>query len=63
MVDTGNLVDVLFWDAFQRMGIDKDGLKPIQTSLVRLIGHRVEMMDTIYLTLIVRDRCARVDTN
>lgn len=61
MVYIGNSVDVLFWDAFQRMGIDKGRLKVVKTSLVGLSGHRVEPMNT--LTIREEPRCARVATN
>lgn len=51
VVDTSSSVDVLFWDAFQRMGINKDRLRPMVTSLVRLAKYRVTPLGTIHLTL------------
>lgn len=53
MVDMGSLVDLLFWDMFQRIGIDRDRLKPVRTSLVGLVKHGVQLMGTIYLALIM----------
>lgn len=65
MVDIGSLVDMLPWDVFQRMGIDRDWVRPVRTSLVRLAGQRVKSMDAIHLTLTMgeKPRCNRVDTN
>lgn len=65
MVSIGSLVDVLFWDAFQKKMIDGDRLKSVQTSLVGLAGTRVEPMGTIYLILTMGEEPRRVsvDTN
>lgn len=64
-VDTGNSVDVLFWDAFQRMGIRKDRFRLVGASLVRLARHRFTPLGTIHLTLTFRAKpwCTRVDAN
>lgn len=65
LVNTSNSVDILFWDAFQRMRISKDRLCPVGKSLVELVEHRVTPLGTIHLTLTLGEepRCARLDAN
>ena len=41
MVDGGSSAEVLFWDAFQKMGLDEDMLVPIESPLVAFDGTRV----------------------
>lgn len=65
LVDTGSSMDVLFWDAFKRMGISKDRLRPVNSSFVGLVGHRVTSLGMIRLTLMMgeKPRWPRVDAN
>lgn len=50
---------------FPKMGISKDRLKPVNTSLVGLVGHKIALLGTIYLTLMLRKelRCISVYAN
>ena len=41
MVDGGSSAEVLFWDAFQKMGLDEDMLVLIESPLVAFNGTRV----------------------
>lgn len=65
LVDTGSSVDVLFWDVFEKMGINKDRLRPVNTSLVGLARNRVAPLGTIHLTLTAGEetRCTKIDAN
>lgn len=58
-------MDILFWDTFCKIGISKDRLCLINTLLVDLAGHRGTPLETIRLTLTLKEelRCYRVDTN
>ena len=40
-MDGGNSVEVLFWDAFQKMGLDEQTLVPTESPLVAFDGTRV----------------------
>ena len=41
LIDGGNSAEVLFWDAFQKMGLNKHMLVPVESSLVAFDGTRV----------------------
>ena len=41
LIDGGNSAEVLFWDAFQKMGLDKQMLVPEESLLVAFDGTRV----------------------
>jgi hypothetical protein len=38
LVDNGSLADILYWPAFQQMGIERDRIKPFGSSLVGFGG-------------------------
>ena len=41
MIDGGSSAEVLFWDAFQNMGLDEQMLVPMESPLVAFDGTRV----------------------
>ena len=41
LVDGGSSAEVLFWDAFQKMGLDEKMLVPVESPLVAFDGTRV----------------------
>lgn len=65
LIDIGSSIDILFWDMLQRMGISKDRLRLVSTSLVGLTVNKVSPLGTIYLTLMLGEepKCIRVDAN
>ena len=38
LIDGGSSTEVLFWDAFQKMGLDEQMLVPVESSLVAFDG-------------------------
>ena len=41
LIDEGSSADILFWDAFQKMGLDEQMLVPTESPLVAFDGTRV----------------------
>ena len=55
LVDNGNSADILYYPAFQQMGIDRERLIPTSTSLVGFGGTRVLPLGAITLSVVVGD--------
>ncbi|XP_010242100.1 PREDICTED: uncharacterized protein LOC104586531 [Nelumbo nucifera] len=55
MVDTGSSVDVLFEDAFEKLGIDKERLTPINTPLMGFLGESLLPTGRITLPFLIGD--------
>lgn len=49
LIDLGSLVDILFWDFFQKLQLNLDDLQRFANSLIGLYNERVKM--TRYVTL------------
>lgn len=48
-IDLNNLVDVLFWDTFQKLQLNLDGKKRFTDSLTGLLGEHVQIMGHVNL--------------
>ena len=55
MVDNGSLVDILYYPAFQQMGIDRTQLIPTNAPLVGFGGTRVFPLGAVTLSVTVGD--------
>ena len=51
MIDTGSSADVLYLDAFWKLGLIKESLKPICSVLMRFTGDSVSPSGTVTLPL------------
>nr|XP_009397040.1 PREDICTED: uncharacterized protein LOC103981980 [Musa acuminata subsp. malaccensis] len=51
MIDTGSSADVLYLDAFQKLGLTKESLKPICSALTGFTGDSVSPLGTVTLPL------------
>ena len=55
LVDNGNSVDILYYPAFQQMGIGRERLIPTNAPLVGFGGTRVLPLGAITLSVVVGD--------
>ena len=55
MVDTGSSADILYWDAYQKMNLDQNLLRPTDCTLVGFAGERVKALGVITLDMILGD--------
>ena len=55
LVDGGSSSDILFWDAFQRIGIENEEIRPIKTSLHAFNGAKVKPLGIIVLPVYAAD--------
>ena len=55
LVDNGNSADILYYPAFQQMGIDKARLIPTNALLVGFGGTRVFLLGAVILSITVGD--------
>jgi hypothetical protein len=53
LVDNGSSANILYWPAFQQMGIDQDRIKPFGSPLVGFGGEQVQPIEIIMLSVIV----------
>ena len=51
MIDMGSSTGVLYLDAFQKLGLTKESLKPISTALTGFTGDSVSPLGTVTLPL------------
>ena len=55
LVDNGSSADILYYPAFQQMRLGRDQLRPVNSPLVGFGGMRMQPVDTITLTVVVRE--------
>ena len=55
LVDNGNLADILYYPAFQQIGIDRAQLIPTNAPLVGFGGTRVFLLGVVTLSVMVGD--------
>ena len=55
LVDNGSLTDIIFASAFHKMGIGREKLEPVNTSLRGFSGERVPPLGSVQLVLTVGD--------
>lgn len=62
-MDQGSSADILYWDAFERLLIDTNGLKTSKGSLVGFSEERVQLKGYITLktTFRVEEQCKKID--
>ena len=60
LVDGGSSSDILFWDAFQRMGIKQEEIQPVKASLLAFNGAEVKPFGMIVLPVYAADRIVKV---
>ena len=53
LVDNGSSTDILYYPAFQQMGIDRERLIPTNAPLVDFGGTRVFPLGTVTLSIVV----------
>jgi hypothetical protein len=53
LVDNGSSTDILYWPAFQQMGIEREKIKPFGSPLVGFGGEQVQPMGIISLPVTV----------
>ncbi|XP_065012911.1 uncharacterized protein LOC135641477 [Musa acuminata AAA Group] len=51
MVDTGSSADVLYFDAFQRLALSRENMKPMCSALTGFIGDSISLLGVITLPL------------
>uniref|UniRef100_A0A804HML0 RNase H type-1 domain-containing protein n=1 Tax=Musa acuminata subsp. malaccensis TaxID=214687 RepID=A0A804HML0_MUSAM len=51
MVDTGSSADILYWDAFQKLGLVKENMKPVCSTLTGFTGASISSLGVITLPL------------
>nr|XP_009385177.1 PREDICTED: uncharacterized protein LOC103972544 [Musa acuminata subsp. malaccensis] len=51
MVDTGSSADILYFDAFQKLGLSGDNMKPIFSALIGFTGNSISPLGAITLPL------------
>ncbi|XP_064947540.1 uncharacterized protein LOC103974979 [Musa acuminata AAA Group] len=51
MVDTGSLADILYFDAYQKLGLPRDSMKPVSSALTGFTGDSISPLGAITLPL------------
>lgn len=51
LVNTSNIVNILYYDTFVKLGIEKDQLRQIITPLLEFMGNSVELEGSITLSV------------
>ncbi|XP_065004118.1 uncharacterized protein LOC135636357 [Musa acuminata AAA Group] len=51
MVDSGSSADILYWEAFQKLGLVKENMKPVCSTLTGFIGASISSLGVITLPL------------
>ena len=60
LVDGRSSSDILFWDAFRRMGIKQEEIRPVKTSLHAFNGAEVKPLGVIVLLVYATDQIMAV---
>jgi len=53
LVDSGSSSDILYWDAFQKLGFEQNNLRPTTCTLVGFGGERVKALGVITLEMVL----------
>ena len=61
MIDEGNSAEVLFWDAFHKMGLDEEMLVPVESPLVAFDRTRVFPKGIVHLMVHAAERTLPVN--
>ncbi|XP_062118667.1 uncharacterized protein LOC133832323 [Humulus lupulus] len=61
LVDGGSGVDILFWEAFQKMGLEENQIRPSTTPILGFNSQRVYPKGLVRLTVVVAERTLPVD--
>ncbi|XP_065036644.1 uncharacterized protein LOC135672120 [Musa acuminata AAA Group] len=51
MVDTGSSTDILYWDAFQKLGLVRENMKPVCSTLTGFTGASISSLGAVTLPL------------
>ncbi|XP_065012864.1 uncharacterized protein LOC135641433 [Musa acuminata AAA Group] len=51
MVDTGSSADILYWDAFQKLGLVRENMKPVCSTLTGFTGASISSLGAVTLPL------------
>ena len=60
LVDGGSSSDILFWDAYRRMGLKEKEIRPIKTSVHVFNGAEVKPLGMVVLPIYAADRVVMV---
>ncbi|XP_062073918.1 uncharacterized protein LOC133778109 [Humulus lupulus] len=61
IVDRGSGVDILFWEAFQMMGLEENQIRPSTTPILGFNSQRVYPKGVVRLTVVATERTLPVD--
>ncbi|XP_062074930.1 uncharacterized protein LOC133778935 [Humulus lupulus] len=61
LIDGGSGVNILFWEAFQKMGLAENQIRPTTTPILGFNSQRVYPKDVIRLTVVAAERTLPVD--
>ncbi|XP_062119325.1 uncharacterized protein LOC133833084 [Humulus lupulus] len=61
LIDGGSGVDILFWEAFQKMGLEEDQIRPSTMPILGFNSHRVYPKGVVRLTVVAAERALPVD--
>ncbi|XP_062114151.1 uncharacterized protein LOC133825188 [Humulus lupulus] len=61
LIDGGSGVDILFWEAFQKMGLEENQIRPSTMPILGFNSHRVYPKGVVRLTVVAAERALPVD--
>ncbi|XP_062118774.1 uncharacterized protein LOC133832448 [Humulus lupulus] len=61
LIDGGSGVDILFWEAFQKMGLEENQIRPSTTPILGFNSQRVYPKGVVRLTVVAAERALLVD--
>ena len=56
LVDTGSSADIIFWECFEKMGLDRNLLRACTAPLTGFTGHQARVMGRICLPVVVGEK-------